>query len=128
MRAFLQRDDLTATEQLQVILLFGRHIPVFRYVLRPPEQLLTAADRLRLDPNAKPEFTRQYPMAQSKLQEARRIIEELVRQGVVEAASSDWNSPMVLVPKKILLLELVKLKHKLKTLQAITIKKNYKSV
>ena len=100
MRAFLQRDDLTATEQLQVILLFGRHIPVFRHVLRPPEQLLTAAARLRVDPNAKPEFTRQYPMAQSKLQEARRIIEELVRQGVVEAASSDWNSPMVLVPKK----------------------------
>jgi transposase InsO family protein len=94
------RPDLTPQQRLQFMLLLARHIPVFRYVLRPPEQLLTPAERLRIDRSVRPQFTRQYPMPQSRLEEARRIAAELLEQGVVEPANSDWNSPVLLVPKK----------------------------
>jgi transposase InsO family protein len=97
---WIDRADLTPQQRLQFMLLMARHIPVFRYVLRPPEQLLTPAERLRIDQNVRPQFTRQYPMPQSRLEEARRIAAELLDQGVVERASSDWNSPVLLVPKK----------------------------
>ncbi len=95
-----KRLDLTRSERFQLVLLLARHVPVFRYVLRPPEQLVTTAERLHIDSSEQPRFTRQYPQPQAKIEAARKIGSELLQQGVVEPCTSNWNSPVLLVPKK----------------------------
>ncbi len=101
MRAIMaERSDLSHRERFQLALLLARHVPVFRYVLRAPEQLMTTAERLQIDAAERPRFTRQYSQPQAKIDAARKIGEELLEQGVVEPCTSNWNSPVLLVPKK----------------------------
>jgi hypothetical protein len=44
-----QRQDLDANERLQLMLLLVRHLPVFRYVLRPAGELMTEPARAGRD-------------------------------------------------------------------------------
>jgi hypothetical protein len=68
------RTDLTYRQRVEAILLLARHTPVFRYVLRPPEDLLTATVRLRIDSSAPPKYVRQYPLPQERMAEAQRWV------------------------------------------------------
>ena len=49
-----ETSDLSRLERFKFMLLLVRHLTVFRYVLRPPSQLLSPAEPLRIDPNAPP--------------------------------------------------------------------------
>lgn len=93
----LQRTDL---ERLKLMLLLCRHLPVFRYVLRPAEQLLTEPARIHIPSDTKPRFVRQYLQPQAKTAAAEQIAMDLLKQRVIEPATSPWNSPVLLVPKK----------------------------
>jgi len=94
------RQDLDAEQILKAAFVLAMNIPAFRYVLRPAELLATTPEPLRVDPAATPIYTRQWPLDQTRLEAARKMLDDLVRQGVVEPASSSWNSPIMIVPKK----------------------------
>ncbi len=98
--AILRRTDLDNDGKLQLMLLLCRHLPVFRYVLRPAEQLLTEPARINIPSDVKPRFVRQYPQPQAKVAAAEAIALDLLKQQVVEPTTSPWNSPVLLVPKK----------------------------
>ena len=96
----LKRSDLEKMERLQIMLLLCRRLPVFRYVLRPADQLLTEPARIYIPADTKPRFVRQYPQPQEKVTAAEEIALDLLKQRVVEPTTSPWNSPVLLVPKK----------------------------
>lgn len=50
--------------------------------------------------NTKPVYTKPYRLPHSQKSEIERQIKEMTKNGIIEEARSEWNSPMLLVPKK----------------------------
>lgn len=55
---------------------------------------------IKLKPNTKPIYTRQYRIPDSQKPEIEKQIKELLKNRVIEKSNSAWNSPLILVPKK----------------------------
>ena len=55
---------------------------------------------LELQPGARPQFVRPYPVPWAREEQLRAQLDELQSCGVIETGGpSDWNSPIILVPK-----------------------------
>jgi hypothetical protein len=94
------RSDLSAEQVMRVAMVLVMNIPTFRYILRPSELLATDPEPLRVNKEQTPIYIRQWPLDQTRIDAARKLLDELVKQGVVEPASSSWNAPIMIVPKK----------------------------
>jgi len=55
--------------------------------------------RIRLQPNASPVFTPQYPLPHAKLEAAKEIVRDMLRDRIAEPAQSPCNSPVLIVTK-----------------------------
>lgn len=56
--------------------------------------------KIILKPNAEPVYVKPYRLPHSQKHEITRQISDLLQQGIIEPANSDWSSPLLLVPKK----------------------------
>lgn len=56
---------------------------------------------IELKPGTTPIFTRQYRIPECHKKEIQRQIDELESKGIIEKSDSPWNSPILLVPKKL---------------------------
>jgi hypothetical protein len=62
-------------------------------------QVHTTAHRIQLNPGAKPAYSQPYRSG-AKAREAESVeINRMLRAGVIETATSEWASPVILVPK-----------------------------
>lgn len=55
---------------------------------------------ITLRPNVTPTYVKPYRLPQSMKPEIDRQIKQMLRDNIIEEASSEWNSPVLLVPKK----------------------------
>lgn len=69
-------------------------------VFRDKPGLTTIAEHKIKTGDARPIFQNPYPLSQDKLTEVRRLVEEMLEAGHIEASDSPWASPIVLVKKK----------------------------
>lgn len=56
---------------------------------------------IRLEPGTEPVNARPYLLPESQNQEVSRQIEKLERGGIITESNSAWNSPILVVPKKL---------------------------
>lgn len=56
---------------------------------------------IELKPGTAPIFVKQYRIPESYKKEVQRQIDELESRGIIERSSSPWNSPLLLIPKKL---------------------------
>lgn len=59
-----------------------------------------AQHEITLKPGTKPIFIKQYRVPQSLIPEMNKQIDELLENDIIEPSNSNWNSPILLVPKK----------------------------
>lgn len=59
-----------------------------------------AQHEITLKPGTKPIFIKQYRVPQSLIPEMNKQIEDLLENDIIEPSNSNWNSPILLVPKK----------------------------
>ena len=55
---------------------------------------------LRLKPNAVPVFRKPYRLPFSQKSEIKKQVQKMIDDGLVEESTSEWSSPVLLVPKK----------------------------
>lgn len=77
----------------------------FNDVFHLPGDKLTCTNlckqRLYLKPEATPVYKRQYRTPHAHREEITRQVTEMVDNGLAEPSNSEWNSPLLLVPKKL---------------------------
>lgn len=55
---------------------------------------------ITVKPNTQPIYTKPYRLAESLKPEIRKQIQKLIEDDIIEPTNSEWNSPILLVPKK----------------------------
>jgi hypothetical protein len=86
---------LTPQESETVFTMLGKHRTMWDGGLG---QVHTTAHRIQLVPGAKPAYSHPY-RAGTKAREAESVeIQRMLRAGVIEPATSEWASPVLLVP------------------------------
>jgi hypothetical protein len=87
---------LTPQERETVLTMLGKHRTMWYGRL---EQVHTTSHRIQLVPGAKPAYSKPY-RAGAKAREAESVeIQRMMRAGVIEPATSECSSPVLLVPK-----------------------------
>lgn len=56
---------------------------------------------INVEPGTAPINTRQYRLPESQKQEVDTQVTKLLREGIIQESASPWNSPLLIVPKKI---------------------------
>lgn len=56
--------------------------------------------RIRLQPSATPTYVKPYRLPQSQKKEVDRQIDNMLKNGIIEEATSEWSAPLLIVPKK----------------------------
>lgn len=55
---------------------------------------------ISVKPNTQPKYVKPYRLPQSSKPEIQKQIEQMIRDDIIEHTNSEWNSPILLVPKK----------------------------
>ena len=55
---------------------------------------------LSVKPDTHPVYTRPYKLPHTQKEEVQRQIDKMIEEKIIEDAVSQWNSPLLLVPKK----------------------------
>lgn len=55
---------------------------------------------LKVKPDTQPVYTRPYKLPQSQRDEVQRQVDKMLNDNIIEETVSEWNSPLLLVPKK----------------------------
>lgn len=55
---------------------------------------------ITIKPNTMPVYTKPYRLPQSSKSEINKQVEKMLQDNIIEPSSSEWNSPILLVPKK----------------------------
>lgn len=55
---------------------------------------------LSIKPDTHPVYTRPYKLPHSQKEEVQKQIDKMIEENIIENAVSEWNSPLLLVPKK----------------------------
>lgn len=56
--------------------------------------------KIQLQENATPSYSKQYRLPQSQKTEIHKQVNKMISDGIIEPSNSEWSSPLLLVPKK----------------------------
>lgn len=54
---------------------------------------------IMVKPDTKPMYTKPYLLPQASKQEINKQVERMLNDDIIEPSNSEWNSPILLVPK-----------------------------
>ncbi|KAG7295451.1 hypothetical protein JYU34_021634 [Plutella xylostella] len=98
--SFLQLSHLNLEEQISIENLCAKYSDVFHL---PKDKLTTTnlySQSINLKPNSTPVFVKPYRLPHSQKNEINQQIKQMLNDGIIEPATSEWSSPILLVPKK----------------------------
>ena len=55
---------------------------------------------ISIKPDTHPVYTRPYKLPQAQKEEVQKQVDKMIKENIIENAVSEWNSPLLLVPKK----------------------------
>lgn len=96
----LSLNHLNKEEQLSIETICAKYSDVF---FLPGDKLGTTKlyeHTITLKPNMAPVYVKPYRMPHSQKGELKKQVDNLLEQNIIEPCSSEWSSPVVLVPKK----------------------------
>lgn len=96
----LKLDHLHSSERSSIASLCSKYSDIFHL---PGDKLTTTniyEQSIHLKPNANPVYVKPYRTPNSLKPEIDRQIRKLLEDDVIEEASNEWSSPILLVPKK----------------------------
>lgn len=93
--SYLKKDELLSIEQI-----CAKYSDIFHL----PEDKLTVTNiyeqSIKLKDNATPVYRKQYRIPFAQKDELSKQIDKMIENGIIEKTSSEWSSPLLLVPKK----------------------------
>jgi hypothetical protein len=97
----LRLEHLNDEERKQV----EKTCAAYQDIFHLPGEVLTnttaVRHEIRIEPGIEPINVKPYRLSETQKQEVRRQVEELRWAGIIIESSSPWNSPLLLVPKKV---------------------------
>lgn len=91
---------LKAEERTSIIDICAKFADIF-YL--PGDQLSTTdiyETKIHVKPDASPVYTKQYRLPHAQKEELEKQLQNMLSEKIIEPASSEWSSPVLLVPKK----------------------------
>jgi hypothetical protein len=70
----------------------------------PGEELISTnavKHSITIVPGTSPTNTRSYRLPEAQKAEIEKQVDEMLEKGVIEQSNSPWNSPLLIVPKKV---------------------------
>lgn len=98
--ASLSLKHLNKEEQLSIESICAKYADIF---FLPGDKLGTTKlyeHSITLKPNVAPVYVKPYRMPHSQKAELKKQVDNLLEQEIIEPCSSEWSSPVLLVPKK----------------------------
>jgi hypothetical protein len=96
----LSLDHLNIQESKEIQTICAKYCDIFNL----PGDKLTVTNlckqSIQLKPNVQPTFVKNYRLPQAQKYEIDRQIKNMLDDGIIEKAQSEWSSPLLLVPKK----------------------------
>lgn len=92
---------LNSEEQVAIENICAKYADIF---LLPGDKLTTTSiykHQISLKPNTSPVYSKPYRLPFSQKAEINKQIGNLQKEGIIEPCSSEWSSPILLVPKKL---------------------------
>lgn len=99
--SMLDLKHLNEEEKISIENLCAKYPDIF---FLPGDKLTTThvyQHSIRLQPNAEPVFVKPYRLPYSQKTEIKRQLDSMLADGIIEPCTSDWSSPILLVPKKL---------------------------
>lgn len=96
----LKLNHLNCEEKQSIEIICSKYSDVF---FLPGDKLNTTnvyQQSITLKPNINPVYVKPYRLPQAMKPEIDRQIKQMLKDNIIEEAQSDWNSPVLLVPKK----------------------------
>lgn len=96
----LKLNHLNSEEKNSIEIICSKYSDVF---FLPGDKLNTTnvyQQSITLKPNVNPVYVKPYRLPQAMKPEIDRQIKQMLKDDIIEEAQSDWNSPVLLVPKK----------------------------
>jgi len=97
----LRLEHLNTEEQKSLIAACSDFADIF-YL--PGDKLTStgaAQHSISIEPGTEPINTRPYRLPEAQKGEVKRQVQKLLQEGIIEESSSPWNSPILVVPKKV---------------------------
>lgn len=98
--SLLSLKHLNKEEQLSIESICAKYSDIF---FLPGDKLGTTSlyeHTITLKPNVAPVYVKPYRLPHAQKAELKKQVDNLLEQGIIEPCSSEWSSPVVLVPKK----------------------------
>lgn len=96
----IKTDLLNAEEKRAVEHICAKFADVFHL----PDDRLTVTNvykhKIHLEPHATPAYVKPYRLPQAQKTEIENQIDKMLKDGIIEPASSPWSAPLLIVPKK----------------------------
>jgi RNase H-like domain found in reverse transcriptase/Reverse transcriptase (RNA-dependent DNA polymerase)/Integrase zinc binding domain len=96
----LNFETLNTEENSSVMSICKKYADVFHLDGDPYTNTNLYEQAIRLKPHEAPIYRKPYRIPESQKNEVDRQIQDMMEKGIIENATSEWSSPILLVPKK----------------------------
>jgi hypothetical protein len=97
----LRLEHLNKDEREQVMRTCAAYQDIFHLPGEPLTSTTAVKHEIRMEPGVEPVKVKPYRLPESQKVEIRKQVEELRRGGIITESNSPWNSPLLIVPKKV---------------------------
>ena len=87
-------------EKLSIDKICAKYSDIFYLPNDPLSVTSVDKQKIYLKETAKPVYVKPYRLPHAQKQEIHRQIDDMLQQGIIEEAKSEWSSPLLIVPKK----------------------------
>jgi transposase InsO family protein len=97
----LRLEHLNQEERQQVVRTCAAYQDIFHLPGEPLTSTTAVKHEIRMEPGVEPVNVKPYRLPETQKAEIRKQVEELKRGGIITESNSPWNSPLLIVPKKL---------------------------
>lgn len=97
----LRLEHLNKEEREQVVRTCAAYQDIFHLPGEPLTSTTAVKHEIRMEPGVEPVNVKPYRLPETQKVEIRKQVEELRRGGIITESNSPWNSPLLIVPKKL---------------------------
>lgn len=98
--SLIDTKSLNSEEKLSIEKICAKYADVFRLDGDPLTVTNILQQKIHLKEYSTPVYVKPYRLPHAQKEEIHKQVDEMLRQGIIEEAQSEWSSPLLIVPKK----------------------------